>query len=219
MFRRRSTPGRRAGRRPAARPPIRPTQPTTRPLQAKCATLSCGPPRAQPDALAAANAASRIGGVNDAVPAAPIAAPAPREELFNALTHGAGTGLAIVGGVVLLSAASRHGSLWELTACAVYAVTLLGAYAASTLSHLFANPAARAFFRVTDQAMIFLFIAGTWTPVAVAWLHGPAWWAYHAVVWGIAVIGFVSKAMFAHRTTLGTVSTILYLVLGWTPVF
>jgi hemolysin III len=158
--------------------------------------------------------------VNDAVRATPAPTiPAPREELFNALTHGAGTGLAILGAGVLLAVASKHGSTSELTACAVYVVTLVCAYAASTLSHVFANPATRAFFRVTDQAMIFLFIAGTWTPVAVAWLHGPAWWAYHAVVWGIALIGFVSKALFAHRTTVGTVSTILYLALGWTPVF
>jgi hemolysin III len=160
--------------------------------------------------------------VNDAVPAAPAAAPAgahaPREELFNALTHGLGSGLAIVGAVVLLSAASRHGTSPELTACAVYAVTLVGAYVASTLSHVFANPSIRAFFRVTDQAMIFLFIAGSWTPIAVAWLHGPVWWTYHAIVWGIALIGFVSKALFAHRTTVGTVSAILYLALGWTPV-
>jgi hemolysin III len=145
--------------------------------------------------------------------------PPAREEFFNALTHGAGCALSIVAATALLTAASRHGSAWEFGACVVYAVTLVAAYAASTLSHVFRSPAARNAFRIADQALIFLFIAGSWTPIAAAWLRtGRGWWVFHAAVWVVALAGFVSKALFAHRVTMGTVSALLYLLLGWSPV-
>jgi hemolysin III len=148
----------------------------------------------------------------------PATARAAREELFNALTHAAGCILAIVGATVLLSAALRRGGPWNLSACAVYSITGVAAYAASTLSHVFRNPAARKTFRIADQALIFLFIAGTWTPIAAAWLRTPWWWAFHAAIWAVALGGFLSKALFAHRVSLGTVSAVLYLLLGWSPV-
>ena len=150
-------------------------------------------------------------------PAARVLPPA-REELCNALTHGAGCALAIVGAAVLLSAASQRGDGPQLAACTGYAATLVAAYAASTLSHVFKSPRLRNAFRVADQALIFLFIAGTWTPVAAAWLRtGKGWWAFNTGMWLVAVCGFASKALFAHRVTVGTVSAGLYLLLGWSP--
>ena len=145
--------------------------------------------------------------------------PAAHEERLNALTHGAGFVLAVAAGFVLLTRVRATGNDWQVGACAVYAVTLAAAYGASTLSHVFRNPVSRALFRIADQALIFLFIAGSWTPIAAAWLRGGAgWWAFHAALWAVAAAGFLSKALFAHRVTMGTVSTALYLVLGWSPV-
>jgi hemolysin III len=149
----------------------------------------------------------------------PVPVPPPVEEFFNALTHAAGCVLAVVAALVLLAQVLRHGDRWQTAAAGVYCATLVAAYAASTLSHVFQAPRARTVFRIADQALIFLFIAGTWTPIAFAWLrHGHAWWAFHAGLWAVALAGFLSKALFAHRVTLGTVSTVLYLVLGWSPV-
>jgi hemolysin III len=150
----------------------------------------------------------------------PIDDPVPpaHEELWNALTHGAGTVLALAAAAALLSAAGRADRL-QYAACAVYAATMVAAYAASTLSHVFRSPRARNAFRVADQALIFLFIAGSWTPIAAAHLRtGYGWWAFHAGVWLVALGGFLSKALFAHRVTMGTVSALLYLLLGWSPV-
>ena len=152
-------------------------------------------------------------------PAANDWLPPAREELFNALTHGAGCALAVVASAALISIAARQGDHLQLGACVVYAVTMVAAYAASTLSHTFKARAARSAFRIADQALIFLFIAGSWTPIAATWLRtGRGWWAFHASMWAVALIGFVSKALFAHRVTMGTVSALLYLVLGWSPV-
>ena len=66
--------------------------------------------------------------------------------------------------------------------------------------------------------MIFLLIAGTYTPVALTYLRGGGWWVLHAAIWGNALFGFISKAAFAHRVQLTQVSITLYVVLGWLPV-
>jgi hemolysin III len=148
------------------------------------------------------------------------AIPRPPEELFNAITHGAGCLLAAVGAAVLFGRVSRDGDRWQFAAGAIYCLTLVAAYAASTLSHAFQSPRARNTFRIADQALIFLFIAGSWTPIAATWLrHGNGWRAFHLGMWAVALGGFFSKALFAHRVSLGTVSTLLYLLLGWSPVF
>lgn len=140
------------------------------------------------------------------------------EEWLNATTHALGLACSIAGAVIVLVVAARRGSPWEVWGCAVYAATLLATYAASTLSHLLRAPRLRIAFRAADQALIFLFIAGSYTPIALAWLRAPPWWVLHAMVWGGALFGFLSKAVFGHRVVLGTVSTVLYMVVGWLPM-
>jgi hemolysin III len=141
------------------------------------------------------------------------------EELVNAATHALGFALALVAGAVLISTAARFGDALRVWACAIYSFTLITAYAASTMSHVARQPALRHAMRVADQAAIYLYIAGTWTPIAVAWLGGRGWWPLHAAVWIIALAGFVSKLVFSHRVKLGAVSAALYVALGWLPMF
>ena len=145
-------------------------------------------------------------------------AEAVHEEKLNVVTHALGLACATAAVGVLLSAALRRGGRWQVTACAIYATTLVAAYAASTLSHLFTDGVLRRAFRIADQAIIFLFIAGSYTPVSVAWLRGGGWWALFAAVWIVALIGFFSKALFAHRVHVGAVSIALYVLLGWLPL-
>jgi len=142
-----------------------------------------------------------------------------REERFNAATHGFGLVLGCVGAVVVIAAAARNGTPWQVLACSAYAVTLVAAYAASTMSHFVTGAAARRAFRIADQAIIFLFIAGSYAPIAATWLRGGHWWVLHAAVFGVAAFGFMSKAAFAHRVEVGSVSAGLYLLLGWSPLF
>ena len=144
---------------------------------------------------------------------------APDEEKFNAATHAVGLLLALAGATALLREVALRGGPWQLLGCGVYAATLVLAYAASMLSHAVERPATRHALRVLDQACIFLFIAGSYTPIALTWLRdGPGWWALHAAVWGVAAAGFVSKVAFAYRVTPGTVSPALYVLLSWLPV-
>ena len=140
------------------------------------------------------------------------------EELINAGTHAIGAACAIAAAVILIVVAARHGTVWEICGCSVYAATLIAAYLASTLSHAFRNPQRRLIFRVADQAIIFLFIAGTFTPLATAYLRHGAWWVLTGSIWVLALIGFFRKAIFAHRVTLGAVTVGLYVLVGWLPI-
>jgi hemolysin III len=138
------------------------------------------------------------------------------EDRVNAATHGLGLLLSLVGFQWLMSRAVQFADGWQIAGCAVYASALVAVYAASTLSHHFQHPRLRRIFRVLDQAFIFLLIAGTFTPLSLSYLREGAWWFLFAVIWGIALLGFFSKAIFAHR--VDAVSPVLHLVLGWLPV-
>lgn len=138
------------------------------------------------------------------------------EERLNWLTHGLGFLLGIVGVVALLPQVARTGDRVQFVSCAIYGVSLLAVYLASTLSHAFHHTRLRRLFRILDQAFIFLLIAGTFTPPALTYLRDGYWWVLHSAVWAIAVAGFASKAFFAHQ--IEAVSTTLHVALGWIPV-
>ena len=140
------------------------------------------------------------------------------EEYANAATHGLGLLGAIAGAVMLLMAVHRYGDTWGVVSCWIYAVTLVAVYAVSTLSHALRNETARHRLRIADQAVIYLFIAGSFTPIGFTWLRDGYWWTVPVGMWIVAIIGFARKALFSHKVHLGSVSTVLYLVLGWMPV-
>jgi hemolysin III len=135
------------------------------------------------------------------------------EEVAHAVTHGVGLLAAIVGLVVLLVEAAATRDPWRITACAVYATTLVLLYGTSTLYHALSATRARRVFRVLDHSAIFLLIAGTYTPFALVSLRGPWGWALLGIVWGLGVLGITAKAIFGTRWPI--VSTVIYLGMGW----
>lgn len=135
------------------------------------------------------------------------------EEVAHAVTHGVGLAAAIAGLVVLVLFAAATRDPWRITACAVYASTLVLLYGASTLYHALSATRARAVFRVLDHSAIFLLIAGTYTPFALVSLRGPWGWTLFGIVWGLAVLGIVAKAVFGTRWPI--LSTVIYVGMGW----
>ena len=138
------------------------------------------------------------------------------EEIANSITHGIGLALAAIGAAALMVRSIERGDVWHITGYAIYATTLVALYAASTLSHLFHSSRLRRLFRILDQACIYLLIAGTFTPFALVYLRHGAWPLLFAAMWTIALAGFFSKVLWAHR--IEAVSTSIYLALGWLPV-
>src|SRR5262245_16849173 len=111
-------------------------------------------------------------------------------EVANSITHGFGFILSLIAAAVLMAAAWGI-SGWPFMALAIYAGTMVAVYAASTASHMFWEPRANQFFRMLDQGCIYLFIAGTFTPVAATFLRTGNWWILTASIWAIAILGFI----------------------------
>ncbi len=140
----------------------------------------------------------------------------PVAERANTLTHGLGTLLSIAGAVVLLSVATAEGGFWRILGCGIFAGSMVAVYTASTLSHGITTPRLRRRLRILDQGFIYLLIAGTYTPFALAYQRTPGWWAFLGLVWAIALIGFCSKVLFTHR--IEAVAIWSYVLLGWLPL-
>jgi hemolysin III len=124
--------------------------------------------------------------------------------------------LSAVAGCGLVVEAARQGNSRYLLGCSIFVVTMAAMYSASMLSHAFARSGLRRLFRTLDQAVIYLFITGTFTPLALVYLDGGWWTALLVTMWTIALGGFLSKVLWSHR--IEAISTRLYLVQGWLPV-
>src|SRR5215218_844882 len=138
----------------------------------------------------------------------------PAGERLNTVTHGLGFLLSTIGTLALMARAVGSGDAWRVIGCGIFGLMLVATYGASTLSHAVARPAARRWFRILDQAFIYLLIVGSYTPFALVYLRtGWWWWAFFAVMWSVALWGFLSKLLLAHRVDAVTVRS--HILLGW----
>jgi hemolysin III len=104
-------------------------------------------------------------------------------------------------------------SLQSRVAAAVYALSLSAMYAASAAFHRVNwGPKAWRWMRRLDHSMIFVLIAGTYTPFALLALEPPWSTVVLAAVWAGATLGIVVR-MLSER--LGVLPGTLYIVLGW----
>jgi hemolysin III len=141
--------------------------------------------------------------------------------LANAITHGVGALLAIVGAVWLIVQAARGPAL-VVTSCSVFACTLVLVYVCSTLYHSLVRTRARRVLQILDHSAIYLLIAGTYTPFTLVSLRGPVGWTIFGLVWGLAVAGVVTKSVAMEsfrRGPLAVVSGCVYLLQGWLIAF
>lgn len=145
---------------------------------------------------------------------APVAAPPRLRGVIHqyAAFVGAGAGLGVVAG-----AAALRGAVAAL-ACAIYAVTVVGVFAVSASYHRipWRSPRTRLWMKRADHSMIFLFIAGSYTPFCAVALPSPERWWVLGVVWAGAVAGVVLKLVWTGAPRW--LSVALYILLGWVVV-
>ena len=123
--------------------------------------------------------------------------------------HGGAVLVALPAGVVLTLLAS--GPL-ATTATAIYSISLVALFGTSAAYHLFArSQRVQHVMQRADHCMVYVLIAGTYTPVCLLALPRTMGITLLSVVWGIAVVGMVLKAMWRARKF----ATSLYIVLGW----
>ena len=139
-----------------------------------------------------------------------------REELANSLTHGLGAALSVAGLVLLTVASALHGDVWHVVSTAIFGVTLVLLYSASTIYHSLGGESLKPLLQKFDHAAIFLLIAGSYTPFVLVPLRGPWGWSLFGIVWGLAIVGVTLKFWFAGRFKL--VSTLICIGMGWLVV-
>ncbi|NTV64683.1 MAG: hemolysin III family protein [Oscillochloris sp.] len=138
------------------------------------------------------------------------------EELANTLTHGAGAVTSLGAGIVLTSLAALSGDLWRIIGAAVFSLTMLILYTASTLYHGTPHGQAKARLEIFDHCAIYLLIAGTYTPFTLVTLRDTWGWGLFGVIWSLAIAGVVFKLIFSTRFKL--ISTLFYILMGWLMV-
>jgi hemolysin III len=138
-------------------------------------------------------------------------------EPVNGLTHLAGGLLACVGLVVLLETAASAGRVDQIVAFGIFGLSLIALYSASALYHLLPlSPAGTARLRRLDHMMIFVLIAGTYTPFCLLALEGAWRVGLLALVWSLAMCGILFKLFWMGAPRW--LSVALYLGMGWVAV-
>ena len=135
----------------------------------------------------------------------------------SALTHFIGMIMAAIAALPLLAVAARHDSYHAVAAFAIFAGSMILLYAASTIYHTFnISEKMNKILRKADHMMIFILIAGTYTPVCMLVLGDRTGWLLLALVWGIAAVGILINALWI--TCPKWFSSLIYIAMGWVCV-
>jgi hemolysin III len=133
-------------------------------------------------------------------------------ERFNAWSHLIGTAMAMVGAFWLLLLAVISGDRWKIISVAIYGVSLVVLYSASTIYHS-VQGRAKVIMQKLDHLSIYLLIAGSYTPFCLVTLRGPWGWSLLVTVWSLALIGMLQEIK--PRSEARIMSLIIYAVMGW----
>ena len=102
----------------------------------------------------------------------------------------------------------------SISALAIFILSMIGLYAASTIYHtLDISPKINKLLRKIDHMMIFILIAGTYTPVCMIVLGDKTGWTMLTLVWGIAIVGILINALWI--TCPKWFSSLIYIAMGW----
>ncbi|MGZ9584850.1 PAQR family membrane homeostasis protein TrhA [Paenibacillus marinisediminis] len=139
------------------------------------------------------------------------------EEIANAITHEIGVVLSIAALTLLIVFAAIYGEAIHVVSFTIYGVTMVLLYTSSTLVHSFPPGKVKDLFETFDHSSIYLFIAGTYTPLVLIALPPALGWTLFGIVWAIAAGGIVFKAFFTKKFLFA--STGMYILMGWIIVF
>ena len=135
----------------------------------------------------------------------------------SAFTHFVGMMMAVFSATPLLIKASRQPDRIHMIALSVFIASMILLYAASTIYHTFDLSAkANKRLKKMDHMMIFVLIAGTYTPICVIALPQPLGIILLSLVWAIALVGIIVKLVWINCPKW--FSSVLYISMGWTCV-
>ncbi len=139
-----------------------------------------------------------------------------KEEKLNVITHGFGLLMSIVALFLLIRKAIDFGTIYFMS-FAVFGLSMIILYAASTLFHSSKKEKIRNRFQIFDHAAIYVLIAGTYTPFTLLVLDGWVGWTIFGASWSLALVGIILKLFFTGK--YDRASTFAYIFMGWLIVF
>ena len=132
----------------------------------------------------------------------------------SALTHFIAMILALFASIPLIIKAAHTPDHIHVLALTIFITSMILLYAASTIYHtLDISPKVNQMLRKVDHMMIFILIAGTYTPVCLLVLGDHTGWTLLGAVWTIAIVGIVINALWI--TCPKWFSSLIYIAMGW----
>lgn len=132
----------------------------------------------------------------------------------SAITHFIGWLMALLAAFPLIIKAASAPDKIHVIALTIFILSMIALYGASTIYHsLDINDKVNKRLKKMDHMMIFILIAGTYTPVCLIAIRGTLGYGMLALVWGIALLGIIFKAFWV--TCPKWVSSVLYIGMGW----
>lgn len=138
-------------------------------------------------------------------------------EPVSGLTHLFGVFASIVGLIVLVQLSVAQGTLWHVVTFSVFGASLILLYTASSVYHMvsISDKVVRILRRV-DHSMIYVLIAGSYTPICLVALRGAWGWSIFGTIWGLAIAGILIKNFWFNAPRW--ISTLFYILMGWLVV-
>ena len=135
----------------------------------------------------------------------------------SAITHFIAMMMAVFAAVPLLVKAGVQSGQENFLAMAIFMCSMILLYGASATYHsVDLTGKSLRVFRKLDHMMIFVLIAGSYTPVCLIVLGGKLGYTLLALVWGIAAVGMIVKACWI--TCPKWFSSVIYIAMGWVCV-
>ena len=143
------------------------------------------------------------------------------EEFLNIATHLFGFVLSLIFFLPLVISTYKDGEIVDFLAWLMYFIAIALMFLSSSLYHSMTNPLARTIFRAIDHGVIYLTIAGSYTPVILIGLKSTFSIIIFVIIWILAITG-ISMNIIAFATgkedKIGKASMIIYMAMGWISV-
>jgi hemolysin III len=139
-------------------------------------------------------------------------------ERLNSISHLVGTIFALMASGALLTVSLRINTTPALIGFNVFGITMVLLYTISTIYHSVREPQLKRKLKILDHISIYLFIAGTYTPLMLVSLSQGNGWLILSSVWGLAVLGIAAELLLSGRV-VKICQVISYLGMGWVCSF
>lgn len=133
----------------------------------------------------------------------------------SAITHFIGMLMAALAATPLLIKAAMNPDKIHLISLSIFILSMILLYAASTIYHTFnVSNKGNKILKKLDHCMIFILIAGTYTPICLIVLPEKLGTFLFILIWSMAIAGIVMKCLWV--TCPKWVSSVVYIAMGWT---